>query len=266
MTATNYVTNSSLTSSLSSKMGLGGTQTQTADIIAGSATYKLYGATPTEHGYLSGVTSNIQNQLNNKQAAGSYLTSTGGTLSGNLSVTGTLGVTGNATFSGTLSTTGLTTDTGGLTLGRNVTLPTSLTTPTAGQLGYVTSSANLGAALTCLYVQIEYQNILSITLNPGVWIIYGVGTIGAASALTTMTSTMLMISNSATTLDDWTYQTRQFVAGQSIGGSASTTQNVTRFVTINSGTTTYYLNGYSVGSGAFSYQVAGTKLTAVRIA
>ena len=63
--------------------------------------------------YLSGLTGNIQNQLNGKAAINhthtEYIGASGGTITGTLTVSGTLSVTGNATgiqkvFTGTLST------------------------------------------------------------------------------------------------------------------------------------------------------------------
>ena len=78
-----------------------------------SGTISTSGITNTELNYLSGVSSNIQNQLDDKAAAShthsGYIGAAGGTITGTLTVSGTLNVTGSATgiqkvYSGTLST------------------------------------------------------------------------------------------------------------------------------------------------------------------
>ena len=59
-------------------MKLQGQNNLTGNITSNSDTYTFYGSKPSEISYLSGVTSNIQTQLNNKlssSALNGYLTS-----------------------------------------------------------------------------------------------------------------------------------------------------------------------------------------------
>ena len=56
--------NTVLATSVNGKMGLGGSQTLTNDIVAANDTYKFMGAKPSEIAHLSVVSSNIQNKLN----------------------------------------------------------------------------------------------------------------------------------------------------------------------------------------------------------
>jgi hypothetical protein len=64
----------SITPLLAEKMSLSGEQNITGDITASSNDFKFMGAKPSEIAFLSGVSDNIQSQLNNKQAKGDYAT------------------------------------------------------------------------------------------------------------------------------------------------------------------------------------------------
>ena len=69
---------------MESTLDVTGNLTLTGHLIANSTTI-----TPTQLSYVSGTTSNIQTQINNK------LNSTGGTISGNLTISGTTTLSNN---------------------------------------------------------------------------------------------------------------------------------------------------------------------------
>jgi hypothetical protein len=55
--------NTTLVTSINQKLGLGGSQTFTNDIVAANDTYRFMGAKPSEIARLSGVTNDVQTQL-----------------------------------------------------------------------------------------------------------------------------------------------------------------------------------------------------------
>ena len=68
------VSSSILSAQIATCFKLGGTQTFTSNMISANDNYMFFGAVPSKYSYISNVTSDIQNQINNKQNIGNYST------------------------------------------------------------------------------------------------------------------------------------------------------------------------------------------------
>ena len=66
------VSSSILSAQIATCFKLGGSQTFTSNITSGNDTYSFFGTVPSKYAYISNVTSDIQNQINNKQNIGNY--------------------------------------------------------------------------------------------------------------------------------------------------------------------------------------------------
>ena len=255
-----------------------------------SGAYKFSGATPTELGYLSGVTSAIQTQLNGK------LASSGGTITGSISCTG-------LTDSGTI-----TSSKSGINLGTNnvpahyldIVVPTASTsyalnvsnTFGGAPLAFIDSSGNVVfQAVNCVQVNTAYGIILptnyltapqaafmgyvkpettlptqalttatltnmdSLSLTQGVWDIRAVVIFQTASGTNTGVSMVsAMLSTSSTLNDNQLAFHRMPVVGFSFGASqdVSAYVPVTRIYSCIGAAQTVYLNVKATFTGSLS--------------
>ena len=70
----NIVSSALLSAQIATCFKLGGQQTLTSNITSGNDNYMFFGTVPSKYAYISNVTSDIQNQINNKQNIGNYST------------------------------------------------------------------------------------------------------------------------------------------------------------------------------------------------
>ena len=68
------VSSSILSAQIATCFKLGGTQNFSSNIISANDNYTFFGAVPSKYSYISNVSSDIQNQINNKQNIGNYST------------------------------------------------------------------------------------------------------------------------------------------------------------------------------------------------
>lgn len=215
---------------------LSGLTANTAVFANGSFALTSSSTTATELGYVHGVTSAIQTQLNTLTSSlANYLPLAGGSMSGNISMSGNK-VTGLGTASAGGDAIPYSQWIGGQT-------PGTITNDSAssGNIGeYIASVVNSGSAISVSFTD-TFTNIASISLTAGDWDVEG-QTGWSEGTLNTPTITRIALSQfSGNTVTDQVVGDNQFHDGSFGPGSTQKTIEITRWRQSLSTTTTVYL-------------------------